>query len=269
MKVALSIAGFDPSSGAGITADCLTFAAHAHFGMSVITALTVQSTLGVRSLHPVDPAILHSSLACLLEDQPLHGIKIGMLANAENVSVVANFLIAARTRESGIPVVLDPVLRSSSGRVLIDEQGIDLLRGRLLPLVDWVTPNAGELAVLLDRPPISSPDIISAAADLQRLGQDVHVIVTGGDLDEPNDLLLEPSGLATWLYGRHIESNSTHGTGCAFSSALLSHLMKGSPPQQAALAAKSYVTSAIQRAPSVGPGKGPLGLLWPLLQHTR
>lgn len=264
--IALTIAGFDPSSGAGITADLLTFAAHNLFGTSAITALTVQSTLGVLASHPVSPQILTATLNCLQADLPVAGVKIGMLATAGNVSAVADYLRPLLQREPHLPVVLDPVLRSTSGRALLDTAGLDRLRQDLLPLVTWVTPNLEELAVLLDRPALAREQLIEAAAALQGSthGRELHVVVTGGHLDPPDDLLLPPSGPAVWLPGQRIDSRSTHGTGCAFSSALLSRLVLGDAPEIAVRAAKTYVATAIASAPGLGHGNGPLDHLWPL-----
>ena len=124
MQTVLTIAGFDPSSGAGVTADLMVFAAHGLFGTSCITGLTVQSTVGVRSTTAVSAEVVKATLDCLVSDLPPAGIKIGMLTTAENVGVVAEFLAAFRDEERRVPVVLDPVLRSSSGRELLDAEGV-------------------------------------------------------------------------------------------------------------------------------------------------
>jgi hydroxymethylpyrimidine/phosphomethylpyrimidine kinase len=156
MKTVLTIAGFDPSSGAGVTADLAVFAAHGLFGTSCITALTVQSTLGVQAVHPVDATILRATLKCLKEDLPPAGVKIGMLGTADAVAVVARFLEKLLAERPETVVVLDPVLRSSSGRELLSAEGLNLMRERLLPLVNWCTPNLAELA-LLTAMPVASP----------------------------------------------------------------------------------------------------------------
>ena len=240
MKTLLTIAGFDPSSGAGITADLAVFAAHGYFGVSAITGLTVQSTQGVRRTQPVDPALLADTLACLADDIEIAGIKIGMLATAANIEVVAAFIA---TRQ-GIPVVLDPVLRSSSGRDLLEPEAVATLRERLLPLATWVTPNREELAALGSIPP------------------HIHLVVTGGDHDATDRLIIHSH--ETLLHSKRVESHATHGTGCAFSSALLCRLVEGVPPTEAARQAKQYVTEAIRRAPTIGRGHGPMALGWPL-----
>lgn len=264
MQCVLTIAGFDPSSGAGISADLLTFQAHGLFGTSAITSLTVQSTRGVFASHAVAPGLLRSTLECLQADLPADGIKLGMLANAENVEVVSDFLQSLRSQGSRIPVVLDPVLRSSSGRALLSPEGINLLRTRLLSFVDWITPNVDELAVLLHQEHILPSNLPAAARLLQQGREDLHVVVTGGHLQRPDDLFVSPAGEAIWVEGRRIATTSTHGTGCAFSSSLTSQLVLGESPPSAVSLAKVYVAEALLSAPGLGSGRGPLDHLWPL-----
>lgn len=254
--VVLTIAGFDPSSGAGITADLKVFAAHHFYGVSAITALTVQSTLGVYRTEPVRPEILDETLACLAEDVRIEGVKIGMLATAGNVAAVRRFLAG-----SGLPrerVVLDPVLRSSSGRELLDWQGLDALRGELLAQVGWVTPNIGELALLISQPGLSVATVPEAAAELQAEHTGLNVTVTGGDSNPPNDFLRTVDGTEHWFPGEWIKTTATHGTGCTFSSALLAALVEGRTEVEAVRAAKTYVEKAMRAAYQVGKGKGPL-----------
>jgi hydroxymethylpyrimidine/phosphomethylpyrimidine kinase len=274
MQTVLTIAGFDPSSGAGVTADLMVFAAHGLFGTSCITSLTVQSTRGVRSTHPVEPEILRATLESLAEDLPPAGIKIGMLSSAAVVAVVIGFLTKLRSEDHFIPVVLDPVLRSSSGRELLEPSGVDLLRNQLLPLVDWVTPNLDELVALTGLSVGSRAEITAVASRLQSVASagkpnKINVLLTGGHLDPPDDLLLAGSDEPRWIPGVHIESTSTHGTGCALSSALLSRLVLGDEPYAAALAAKEYVAEAIRSAVPRGSGNGPLNHLWPLEPRRR
>jgi len=264
MKCVLTIAGFDPSSGAGVTADLMVFAAHGLFGTSCITGLTVQSTVGVLATHPVDAKIVRETLNCLQDDMPAAGIKIGMLGTAGIVAAVADFLAKLRVRGSLIPVVLDPVLRSSSGRELLDDEGMVLMRERLLPLVNWVTPNLDELGRLCGRPVSRREKVPGAARTLQQGITRLNVLATGGDLDKPDDCVVTAAGEVRWLAGEKIASRSTHGTGCALSSALLSRLVLGDSDFEAALGAKKYVAEAIRRAKPMGRGKGPLDHLWPL-----
>jgi hydroxymethylpyrimidine/phosphomethylpyrimidine kinase len=262
MQTVLTIAGFDPSSGAGVTADLMVFAAHGLFGTSCITALTVQSTTGVKATHPVEADLLRATLNCLQSDLPVAGIKIGMLATASNVAALADFL--KELQGTQIPVVLDPVIRSSSGRELLDASGLELMRQRLLPLVDWITPNLDELGALIGRPVTRREDLETAAHELQSLGSKLNVLATGGHLNPPDDFVLTVDGEMRWLPGEHIATRSTHGTGCALSSALLSQLVLGEDALAAASAAKRYVAQAIRTAFPMGQGYGPINHLWPL-----
>jgi hydroxymethylpyrimidine/phosphomethylpyrimidine kinase len=265
MQTVLTIAGFDPSSGAGVTADLMVFAAHGLFGTSCITSLTVQSTVGVRASEPVRGEVVRATLDCLESDLPAAGIKIGMLGTAEIVSVVADFLAGLRSGGRRVPVVLDPVVRSSSGRELLDEAGVTMMRERLLPLVDWVTPNVDELGVLIARRDLRREDLADAARELQGMtGVRLHVVATGGHLESPDDLLVTAAGEVEWMAGERIVSRSTHGTGCAFSSALLSRLVMGDGAANAVRSAKEYVAEAIRTAVPLGQGFGPVNHLWPL-----
>lgn len=266
MQTVLTIAGFDPSSGAGVTADLRVFAAHGLFGTSCITSLTVQSTVGVRAAHPIRPETVRATLDCLQDDLPTSGIKIGMLATEETVAAVADFLGDLRRGERRIPVVLDPVLRSSSGRELLDPDGIEVLREKLLPLVDWMTPNIDELGILAGMQVTERSHLPVAAHRLQKTWGGLNVLATGGHLTPPDDFLLAADGRAWWLPGERIDSSSTHGTGCALSSALLCGLVLGKTPYEAAVGAKLYVAESIRTAKALGHGRGPLNHLWTLGQ---
>jgi len=275
MQTVLTIAGFDPCSGAGVTADLMVFAAHSLFGTSAITALTVQSTVGVRSTHPVSAEILRATLDCLHSDLPPAGIKIGMLATAANVAAVCDYLEAVRAHALGtsIPIVLDPILRSSSGRELLDAEGVTALRERLLPLVDWVTPNLAELAALSGVPVSQRADLPDAARTMQAQAADntlvsrLGILATGGHLEPPDDFLRMPSGEELWLPGERVETRATHGTGCALSSAFLSRLVFGDPPGEAARAAKQYVANALKFAIECGSGSSPINHLWKIAKQ--
>lgn len=262
MQTVLTIAGFDPSSGAGVTADLMVFAAHGLFGTSCITSLTIQSTIGVVTAHPIRPETVLETLECLQSDLPAAGIKIGMLATEETVVAVAEFIEDMRHRGERVPVVLDPVLRSSSGRELLDEDGIEAMRERLLPLVDWVTPNLDELGILAGREVDERSDLPEAARLLQGRWAGLNVLATGGHLNPPDDFLLTTDGGTWWLRGERVESESTHGTGCALSSALLCGLVGGKSEYEAAVGAKLYVAEAMRTARKLGRGRGPLNHLW-------
>ena len=261
----LTIAGHDPSSGAGATTDLAVFAAHGFFGTSVLTALTEQSTVGVQAIHPVAPALLSGALACLEGDLPPVGVKVGMLASEGNVRAVINFILRLRrTRKGDCPVVLDPVVRSSSGAELLSAAGLALLRAELLPLVDWLTPNLPELGLLAGCEVGTSAEMEGAVDRLQRERPGLNVVATGGHLESADDLVVLARGRREWLRGEKIASRATHGTGCAFSSALLCGLSAGLDGVEAARQAKSYVAEAMRRAAPLGAGHGPMNLLWPL-----
>jgi hydroxymethylpyrimidine/phosphomethylpyrimidine kinase len=263
--ILLTIAGFDPSSGAGVTADLKVFAAHGMFGMACISALTVQSTQGVQAVDQVGAATVAATLEMLAEDVIFAGIKLGMLATKEICEVVADFLDGL----PGVPVVLDPVLRSSSGRELLEPGGVGVVRERLLGRVNWITPNLDELAALTGVKVSGREEIPAAAAELQRLGSEVgngrlHVLVTGGHLERPDDYLLTAKGETHWIWGERLKSRATHGTGCALSSALLCRLVREEAPLEAAAGAKEYVAAAMLAAYPVGRGKGPMHHLYKL-----
>lgn len=261
MKTVLTIAGFDPSSGAGVSADLAVMAAHNLFGTSCTTALTVQSTLGVRSWKAVGASWVAETLACLLADLPPSGVKVGMLADRGTVEAVAEFLL---TLSSDVPVVLDPVLRSTSGRDLLEPEGLEAMRASLLPRVTWVTPNLDELALLSGMPAADLEEVEAAACGLRAAYPGLGVVATGGHLARPDDLVLAPGEPAVWLGGQRIETRATHGTGCAFSTALLCALVEGRTAVEAAVHAKAYVRQSMLCAEPRGGGRGPMELYWPM-----
>lgn len=273
-RTLLTIAGHDPSGGAGITADLKTFSAHRFYGTSVLTALTVQSTLGVAEVLPVDPGFLRRALDHLATDLPPAGIKIGMLGSAAAAISIAEFLAALRAPAKRAPkgnqrtdpplppIVLDPILRSTSGADLLPPDTVESLHRILLPLVTWITPNWKEISRLTALPVESLAQAESATHALAQRHPHLHIVTTAGDQAQPTDLLLLPSGELHRYAGEHIESNSTHGTGCAFSSSLLCHLVLRDSPVEAVRGAKHFVAEAIRHAPNLGHGKGPLSLLW-------
>jgi len=251
--VVLSIAGFDPSSGAGITADVKTIAAHKCYGISCITALTVQSTRGVLRVDPVEGRIITETVEELAIDFDIAAVKIGMVGSAEAGRAVAAFLRRHRPKH----VVLDPILKSSSGAEMISKDGLEFLRERLLPLAWVITPNIAEAAMLTGLEVNSLEQMNDAALRLQRMGA-AAVIITGGHLDAPLDLVVQKEHTAVVLEGKKISSPSTHGTGCAFSTSLACNLAKGKSLIQSARAAKRYVETALLKPISMGTGIGPL-----------
>ncbi len=265
VKTMLTIAGFDPSSGAGVTADLMVFASFGCFGTACITALTVQSTLGVKACELVSSETVAATLDCLEDDLPVDGVKIGMLATEGNVVAVSRFVERLRGRDNHVPVVLDPVLRSTSGRELLSSAGVEALRSTLLPLVDWVTPNLAELEFLAGIRAVNPEEMELGARALSQCYRTLGVVAKGGHLAEgAHDVVLEANGNLTWLKGERMQSRSTHGTGCAFSSAFACGLAQGGAPLDAARAAKDYVRGAIANATPMGAGPGPMSLLWRL-----
>ncbi len=250
-------------------ADLKTFAAVGVYGMACITALTVQSTQGVRKVIVLDAGVVLETLDCLVEDAWIDSIKVGMLGNAAVARAVADWLEQRRT----IPVVLDPILKSSSGKDLLDAGGKDVLREAWLGRADWITPNLAELAALTDtQVPVTRAETEDAARALQRMGAErgnaaLKVVVTGGHADAPDDLLLAGDEIR-WFPGKRVETSSTHGTGCAFSSALAARIALGDGPQAAVQAAKEYVTGALQYATPLGKGAGPLNHFWERISNS-
>ena len=273
--VVLTIAGFDPSSGAGITADIKTIAAHGCYGVSCITALTVQSTRGVRRVEGVDPNIIAETLQELVSDLAVEAIHIGMLGNEPVVAAVADFLgdfAGAFPEYARLPhVVLDPILKSSSGADLLDAAGTKLLRERLLPLAEVITPNLDEAGVLTGMAVTNLDQMHEAAARLHSLGA-ANVVVTGGHLEKAIDLLSFKTARGTEqeiFKADRQRSNSTHGTGCAFATALACHLAQGRGLPEAVLLSKVYVSAAIANAIPLGKGVGPLHHLYRMGQQRR
>ena len=253
MRTALTIAGSDSSGGAGIQADLKTFAAHGVFGLSALTAITAQNTLGVMRASAVDPDLVAAQIDAVAADLPIHATKIGMLANAGVIEAVA----AAIERHRLPNVVLDPVMIAKSGAALLDPAAVDALRARLLPLADVVTPNAPEAAALTGQPVTSLADLRRAAAALVECGARA-ALVKGGHLSGPAVDVLWDGRTFTELSAGRIESRHTHGTGCTLSSAIAARLALGDDLAAAVRAAKSYVTRAIAEAPGLGHGHGPL-----------
>jgi hydroxymethylpyrimidine/phosphomethylpyrimidine kinase len=265
--VVLTVAGFDPSSGAGVTADVKTIAAHGCYGVACITALTVQSTAGVKAVEPVTPELIAKTLEELAADMKINAVHIGMLGSGKVVRAVADFLASKKLAN----VVLDPILRSSSGADLIDASGKKLLIEKLLPLATVVTPNVDEASAITGLP-VTNPDQMRAAAiRLQELGAEA-VVVTGGHLEKAIDLLSfrTAKGIEQEVFkSERQHSTSTHGTGCAFATAIACHLALGRGLPEAVLLAKAYVAAAIANAHPLGRGTGPVHHLYRMHEQRR
>jgi hydroxymethylpyrimidine/phosphomethylpyrimidine kinase len=277
--VVLTIAGFDPSSGAGVTADIKTIAAHGCYGVACVTALTVQSTAGVRRMEAVDAALVAETLEELAGDISIAAIRIGMLGSAKVVRAVAEFL-SQRSGKAGLSntlrnklpnVVLDPILKSSSGTDLLDASGTRVLIEKLIPLADVITPNVDEAAVLTGLKVTDLEEMRAAAAKLHQMGS-AAVVITGGHLEKAVDLLsfTTKSGVEQEVFkAERQRSNSTHGTGCAFATAMACHLALDRGLAEAALLAKTYVTAAITAGHPLGRGTDPVHHLYRMNQQRR
>lgn len=254
----LSIAGSDPSGGAGIQADLKAFSALGVYGMAALTALTAQNTRGVTAIHTVPPDFVRAQIEAILADVRVDAVKIGMIANAGIAEIVAEVL-ASHTKD--IPVVLDPVMVAKGGSPLLDPDAVAVVKERLVPLATVMTANLPEAAVLLGETVATTrEEMAEQASRLTRLGPKA-VLVKGGHLEgsDSPDVLAADGGF-TWFDGQRTETKNTHGTGCTLSSAIAAELAKGSSLVEAIRLAKVYLTDAIAAADSlsVGSGHGPV-----------
>ncbi len=261
----LSIAGSDPSGGAGIQADLKAFSARGCYGMAVITALTAQNTRGVSAVVPLDPGFVAEQIRMVFADVQVDAVKIGMIANAGIAKAVAEALRPHR----GIPVVLDPVMIAKGGASLLDPDAVEALKSELLPLATLLTPNLPEAAALLGDSEASDRHIMeSQAIRLTALGPKA-VLVKGGHLgggESPDVLVMD--GKVSWFAAARIETRNTHGTGCSLSSALAAELAKGKDEEGAVGIAKMWLAEAVRTSDrlTVGSGHGPVHhfhALWP------
>ncbi|MFL5020242.1 MAG: bifunctional hydroxymethylpyrimidine kinase/phosphomethylpyrimidine kinase [Rhizobium sp.] len=253
----LSIAGSDPSGGAGIQADLKAFSARGVYGMAVLTALTAQNTQGVSGVHLVPPQFVADQINAVFADVRVDAVKIGMIANAG----IADAVAGALTDHRDIPIVIDPVMIAKGGAALLAPEAVDVLTRRLLPLATLLTPNLPEAAALLHQPVATSRAGMAAQAErLLALGP-AAVLVKGGhlDSDESPDVLATAAGLH-WFEARRVPTKNTHGTGCTLSSALAAELAKGASAREAVAIAKDYLAGAVAAAGNliVGSGHGPV-----------
>jgi hydroxymethylpyrimidine/phosphomethylpyrimidine kinase len=248
----LTIAGFDPSCGAGIAADLKTFAAHGCYGVAAITSLTVQSTEGVQAVHNTPSAELREQLEVLAKDCDIAAVKIGMLGNRGNAVVVAEFLDAHKFAH----VVHDPVMKSSSGAELLDAAGLKYLTTELLKRSTVITPNVPEAEILIGLEIKDVAGMEAAARKIVEMGAHA-VIVKGGHMERAVDVLFDGERI-TQLGGDRVKADNNHGTGCTFASAIAAQLASGRGLAEAAMLAKAYVTKAIEKGYAIGKGRIPL-----------
>jgi hydroxymethylpyrimidine kinase/phosphomethylpyrimidine kinase len=251
--IVLSIAGFDPSCGAGTAADLKTFSANNCYGVAAITALTVQSTQGVKDVHLTPPGILRAQLDTLADDLNIAAVKIGMLGSRANAATVAEFL----DRRNFANVVLDPVVQPSAGGPdLLDASGVKYLADELMKRASVVTPNIPEAALLTGIEVKDLSGMEAAARKLVERGARA-VVIKGGHMEKAVDLLFDGSE-ATTLGGDHVRTEHTHGSGCTFASAIAAQLALGRGLREAVMLAKAYVVKAIEAGFPIGKGPGPL-----------
>ena len=247
MKTALTIAGSDSSGGAGIQADLKTFLANGVYGMSAITALTAQNTLGVRSVLNSTPEFLADQLDAIFEDIFPDAVKIGMVSSANLIEFIVDKLKFYGAKN----IVVDPVMVATSGAKLIDDDAIKSLKAKLFPLATILTPNIPELAAIT-----SIHDMeLGAQKIYQKYG--CAVLAKGGHgQNDANDYFYDGAG--QWFYGRRIDTANTHGTGCTLSSAIAANLAKGYDLKNSVGRAKNYLTGALSTDLNLGRGSGPL-----------
>lgn len=257
MKRALTIAGSDSGGGAGIQADLKTFAARGVFGMSVLTALTAQNTLGVQGVHEVPPDFIALQIDAVVSDLGVDAVKTGMLSSAAIIETVA-----VKVREHHLaPLVVDPVMIAKSGAPLLRDEARDALIQQLLPLATVVTPNLHEARVLSGIDITTLDDMRRAAQAIHRLGAR-YVVVKGGHLPQTREAIdvLYDGVTFQELCAPRIETKNTHGTGCTFASAIAAELAKGHSVVEAVRIAKAYLTAILQASAhlTLGHGHGPM-----------
>ena len=256
MPVVMTIAGSDSGGGAGIQADLKTFAAHGVFGTSAITAITAQNTLDVVSIAEVPVEVISDQIDVVAQDIGIDVVKTGMLSSTEIIECVA---VAISRNELG-PIVVDPVMVAASGAHLLQEEAVDAMRDRIVPMATVLTPNIPEAEVLADIDIETVDDMVSAGESLLEMGADA-VVVKGGHLESRDDALVDVlvnSDGVSHFRSMRVESSNLHGTGCTFASAIASRLALGDPVPVAVQSAQRFVMRAILSAPGLGSGHGPL-----------
>jgi hydroxymethylpyrimidine/phosphomethylpyrimidine kinase len=256
----LTVAGSDSGGGAGIQADLKTFAAHGAFGMSAVTAVTAQNTLGVSAVHEVPAEVVAAQIDAVFDDLGVDGVKVGMLSSAPVVRVVAARLRHHRAgRAGGAPLVLDPVMIAKSGAVLLADDAVEALAGALLPLATVVTPNLPEARRLAGRGAGGGDEAEQEELAWALAAAGPAVLVKGGHArgEALTDLLVD-RGVVHRFRGRRLATRSTHGTGCTLSAALAVRLAAGEAMAVAVEGAVAYLRRALETAPGLGGGHGPL-----------
>ncbi|MFC3041696.1 bifunctional hydroxymethylpyrimidine kinase/phosphomethylpyrimidine kinase [Virgibacillus xinjiangensis] len=249
---ALTIAGTDPSGGAGIQADLKTFQELKSYGMSVITSVVAQNTTGVQAVQDIPPDMIASQLESVLSDMPVDAYKTGMISNIPMMEVIEQKMAALR-----IPYVMDPVMVATSGDALIEREARAFLRKHLVPLTSLITPNIPEAEFLIDKGIDSTQDMKSAAKELVHTYGAGAALIKGGHIEgDATDFLYDGHDMYAFSAER-IHTTSTHGTGCTYSAAITASLSQGIPLVESVKIAKKFITAAIQHASGLGEGNGP------------
>lgn len=263
VPVAMTIAGSDSGGGAGIQADLRTFAFHRVHGTSALTCITAQNTLGVTRVDALPPEAVAAQIEAVVQDIGVQAAKTGMLLNQDIIAVVAERVQALDLKN----LVVDPVMVSRTGALLIDDGAIATLRTALIPLATVLTPNRYEAQILTDTEISTLEDMQAAARQIYQLGART-VLVKGGGMEG------KLRGVDVWFDGYHmetlitetVETANTHGTGCTLSAAIAANLALGNDALAATRLAKNYVTTALNYALNIGQGQGPVGHFFPLLR---
>ena len=253
MRTALTIAGTDPSGGAGIQADIKTMTMNGVFAMSAVTALVAQNTTGVKSIMEVTPDFLAEQLDCVFTDIFPDAVKTGMVSSVPLIETIADKLRQYGPRY----IVVDPVMVATAGSKLLRDDAIDTLKKQLLPLASVVTPNIPEAEILSGRRIESAADMEAAARSISETYGCAVLCKGGHNLNDANDLLWR-DGAGKWFQGRRIQNPNTHGTGCTLSSAIAANLAKGYGLDEAVERAKTYISGALAAMLDLGHGSGPM-----------
>ncbi len=253
MRVVLSIAGSDSSGGAGIQADLKTMTANGVYGMTAISAMTAQNTMGVTEILESSPEFLDAQIKACLSDIPADAVKIGMLPSPKQVEIVA-----ANLREFGVKIlVVDPVMIATSGSKLMGDSTSAIMEKLLFPITTVITPNILEAQVLAGKKIENELEMEAVAKQLSEKYGCAVLLKGGHAVADANDVLVQ-GGVITWFHGKRIDNPNTHGTGCTLSSAIAANLAKGFELQEAVGLAKDYLTRAIEANLNLGHGHGPL-----------
>ncbi|RKD24326.1 bifunctional hydroxymethylpyrimidine kinase/phosphomethylpyrimidine kinase [Ammoniphilus oxalaticus] len=249
---ALTIAGSDSGGGAGIQADLKTFTVRNVFGMSALTAITAQNTLGVEDIHPIPLEMIEKQIEMVITDLGVDAVKTGMMGTAPVIELVARKLKEHSVKQ----LVVDPVMIAKGGAKLLENDAAHALVTELIPLATIITPNIPEAEVILERKIQTVADMTEAAKALVELGAKAAIVKGGHFEGDPTDILYDGTEIYTFP-GKRIETRHTHGTGCTFAACITAELAKGNSLVESVETAKAYITAAIKEELGLGQGHGP------------